>query len=259
VAELSVEAAKTTAVSFSVEKAATLKIAGSPSGLPPGTVLPSGARDTLTNSKGTLTAPVGASLSLFPYVEGYTVVPGDYVGGTSSTSCQSSNPALWTETSTLYAGTATGTGALTPGADLGTIDAPWGYVTVRLDSGLSANRYLVAYRDAAANGDPGCNAVAVTNWGSSPPSCTSTNSAVACYYFFPNNVIRNSGDTVTMALPYGTWRIGYVSKNSSNIPNSGLSTSSAKLRLTAWSNEAASPPSTTASTLTVTLDPRAKK
>jgi len=262
VGELSVEAAKTTAVSFSVEKAAKLRITDLPDGLPSNAILPAGAKDTLTNSKGTLQVPVGGTVSLFPYVEGYTVVPGgDYVGGTSSTSCQSPNPALWPETSGLNGGLAASTGALTPGADLGTVDAPWGYVTVRLDASLTSTRYIVAYRDSPAGADPGCNAVRVASWGntSTPPSCTPSNAAAACYYFFPSVGVRNNGDEVTIALPYGTWRLGYVSKNSSNIPTSGFATSGAKLKLTAWSNQESSAPSITAYSFTVTLDPRTKK
>ena len=123
-----------------------------------------------------------ASVTAFPWGDGYTIVAGAYVytAATSPASCLDPNPASWTTTRADGAVAVPPTPvAAGPGTTAAITPVPMGTFTM---SGIS-NKYVTAITTTPGTGDPGCNA-----------SQTLT---------FP----KTTSGSGTFALPFGTWKL----------------------------------------------------
>ncbi|WP_156463547.1 prepilin-type N-terminal cleavage/methylation domain-containing protein [Curtobacterium sp. Leaf183] len=135
----------------------------------------------VTNTALVVTSASRPSLPVFPFTSGYTVYAGPYSNSTSSsTSCLSPNPAAWTTPGQTGAiGTSPPVVTTSPGSPANA-SVMMGVATVKGVKG----RYVTAVSSASAGaGDPGCSAGMTMN--------------------FP----VSTGDTATIALPFGTWTI----------------------------------------------------
>lgn len=174
-----------------------------------------------------------ASLSLHPFVAGYSVFSGSYVApavapATPNAGCISPDPASWQEGTvgtTLYAaGVRRPNVAASPGGTV-LLGIPMGVVSFTYTG--AKDRYFTATSTtgAAATGDPGCSTPKV-------------------YKFSAKN---NVNTPYRLALPYGTWQIATVP----NVDGSGA----AVAVIDPLSGNVTGTPSIT----TITLDPRVAK
>ncbi|ROP63294.1 hypothetical protein [Curtobacterium sp. ZW137] len=159
---------------------------------------PAGGLDTVTpwdvtSSSLRVTSASRPSLPVFPFTSGYTVYAGPYSNSTNAaTSCQSPNPAAWSTASQSAAIGASPAAVATSPGQPASASVMMGVATI---SGVKG-RYITAISSAIPGaGDPGCSAGMTMK--------------------FP----VTTGDTATIALPFGTWVVysgtsyGSTSKN----------------------------------------------
>ena len=140
-----------------------------------------------------------SSVTMFPFPAGYEVLAGKYNDpATPAKFCKSVDPAEWpagvTEAVNYLAGVRPAAVAAIPGGTATSAAVPMGVVTVKMPS---SKRYLLAVAQTTGplgTADPGCD--------------------IAMQYSFG---YRNANENVTIALPYGSWKI-YASTSSSS-PN----------------------------------------
>jgi hypothetical protein len=231
---LTIAAGNTISTNFVFDNAAIFPVTYvAPNGATPsGTYrYPASIDYTASNSRGdkAVARNGSASLKLFPWLDGYSIVYGTYIAQSidgaadpaldAKDGCQSTNPATWGAqtigSDDLVAGQP-GIAVAAAGQTSPTVALPVGFVKVRLDSGYS-NRTVVATTTTPANGDPGC--------------------GTGLSYSFAN---VNDGDIIV--LPFGTWQISSTGTN--------------RVKKAEVQSNAGSYPMT--ADRIVTLDPRAK-
>ncbi|ROP72403.1 prepilin-type N-terminal cleavage/methylation domain-containing protein [Curtobacterium sp. PhB115] len=177
---VTVSAGASGAAAFTFDKAAsyTFKYGTSPAS---SAIFPTNLPLSVTNAtSGTTVLPNSpTSASLFPYPSGYQAVAGLYAADTSSTAsatCLSPEPGAWTTANKAgKKGTAT-----PPGAAGVPIDVSMGAITL---SKPSKTLFLTAVTTTPITGDPGC--------------------ATGMTLAFP----KPTTDSMTIALPWGTWKL----------------------------------------------------
>ncbi|MBF4614335.1 prepilin-type N-terminal cleavage/methylation domain-containing protein [Curtobacterium sp. VKM Ac-1376] len=176
---VTVSAGASGAAAFTFDKAAsyTFKYGTSPAS---SAILPTNLPLSVTNAtSGTTVFPNSpTSASLFPYASGYQAVAGLYAADASSSAsatCLSPEPGAWsTANKAGFKGTAT------PSQVAGQIPVSMGAATL---SKPSKSLYITAVTTTPINGDPGC--------------------AKGMTLAFP----KPTADSMTIALPWGTWRL----------------------------------------------------
>ncbi len=189
-ASIPVTAGSTSRVSFAYDKGTTFRVsypgtsatgAGTPK-LPTnldisflstyGSVAPTAtATATTTGSTPTTTK----TFSLYPFASGYSAVAG--------AACAASDPAQWTQTSTLVS-VRPDPAAGPPGGTAVPNPLPVSMGVIAFTGANGSGNYLTAEYVGGGDGDPGC--------------------AVAMKYNF-DSIISSNGATI--ALPYGTWKL----------------------------------------------------
>jgi len=206
-----VVAGQNTVVNFTYDLASTFPLT-----YPSGATVPTNLPVTLSNATlptGSATYPATAatgtpSVKAFPYTDGYSVFAGTYLytAASSPSSCLDTNPAAWTtpRASDGAIGVAPATVATAPGTTAATTAVPMGVITLS-NVGSLRGKYITAVTASTPGaGDPGCNA------GQSLQ--------------FP---VVGSVSSLTLALPFGTWRLYYGSTAASTsvaLPSSGAGT-----------------------------------
>ena len=182
---------------------------------------------TFVNAVGgvyTKTVGSAASVSLFPFGDGYSALAGAYVGPVGSNpTCLNVDPASWTTP-------ASGDGATGKALQNGPAAAPGGSATLNVASGvvsvtgLAAGRYVTAVLQSPVNGtgDPGC-ATGTPNLKFGPATA----------------------GTMKYALPFGSWKL-----------YSGTSSGSTSTSIPTSQMVPVTRAILTASQATITLDPR---
>lgn len=184
---VSVVAGQNTIVNFSYDKSAAFPLT-----YPTGATLPTNLPISFYHSTPGTTPFSGTtpptSVNAFPWGDGYTIIGGSYVytAATSTASCLDTNPASWT---TPRVGDGAVGVPLTPvaaaaGSTAASTAVPLGTFTLSNLSGL-VNKYITAVTATPTAGDPGCNAGQTL--------------------YFPK--ITNASGSLTLALPYGTWKL----------------------------------------------------
>lgn len=173
---------------FSYDQAGTIPVT-----YPAGAVLPTTMPVTFLNAGQPYISPSNAaaptSVALYPYPAGYTAIAGPAVDASGKPACAAESPANWPLGTyggkVLNASAQSPTGAASPGGTSTTAMAvPMGVFTVRVPA-LTSTTYLTAVaQDSGANGQPGCK---------SAPTFTFS------------KLTANS--TMTLALPYGTYKL----------------------------------------------------
>lgn len=164
-------------------------------------------------------------IKLYPYLNGYTAVAGD------SQACAASDPTAWAATTTLAAGERYTPVAASPGGSA-TIPIGMGVAQAQMPA---AGTLTATQQATGPAGTPGCATPATLTLGA---------------------VTKSS--TVNFALPYGTWKLSVKSGSTVTPVSSGLKVLASVL----GSDEATGailkdlPGNSTASSDTVTLDPR---
>lgn len=164
-----------------------------PTNLPTTLVNPTSGTTPLTNT--------ATSATVFPFAAGYRVVAGTYAvdssGTASKTTCLSPEPGSWT-----VANKAGKVGTPTEPSAAPSRTVQMGAVKL---SKLPKDQFLTAVTTTPVNGDPGC--------------------AVGMTLRFP----KYSGDTATVALPWGTWKIFAGSSSGSTTTALSLEPSNAAM------------------------------
>jgi type II secretory pathway pseudopilin PulG len=154
-------------------------------------IKPTNLEITYLNTYGTFYRPAsGNPAVLHPFPAGYIAMAGHFIAPTApSAGCKSVDPEAWpmrTEGTTTYVGQREPAAATTPG---GTVDhkAPMGVAVMTFKS--PSGTYLNAVSQASAPGtqDPGC--------------------AVGMKYTFGAILSTSISKTVTLALPFGSWKL----------------------------------------------------
>jgi prepilin-type N-terminal cleavage/methylation domain-containing protein len=125
------------------------------------------------------------SVLLHPFSSGYSVLAGGYAEPTATTlGCLAVDPAEWpdvNESGTNYSGIREPAAAALPGGTA-VVGVPMGVFTIKGQS--SGGLYLKA---VSQNGSPACDQTMT--------------------YVFGQIITNNSGTTVTVALPFGSWKL----------------------------------------------------
>jgi prepilin-type N-terminal cleavage/methylation domain-containing protein len=186
---LDVTAGATFSASYQYDERATFNLTHAP-GNPAGARLPNAATNWTTyfSTYGIYqVVDRTASIALHPFTDGYSVVAGKYEAPAgTSLGCQSPDPASWVETATLNAGVRGTPIAVAPGGSA-TLTVPMGKISLKIQSDTYDVIQAWSTTGAASTTDPGCTedfmkyTFSKSSWG--------------------------GGDTVTLALPYGSWKI----------------------------------------------------
>ncbi len=188
------------------------------------TYVPQGDAYTAQVTKTTVGGVTTTSTPLFPFTSGYQAFAGTYatVGPATGASaiCLSVDPAQWTIPN------ASGNVGMRSDPIIGVTAGSTGTVSMRLVTVTTSSKWLVAVSAVGAStiGDPGC--------------------ATAMRM----NFAQSSGNSATIALPYGSWKLYALSNQNDSLTTSALVDSS-KIAL-----PAGSPAFTSANIFT--LDPR---
>jgi len=205
---VNVEASSSTSAGFLYDAAArvTVNYASNRPATGPSPVLPNGMATSFVSSYGLYqdvasTSSTTRSLDLFPFSSGYEVIPGAFSEPNDvNNGCRAVDPAAWEpldEGAQTLVGERAGPVAASPG-DSAVIDVPMGIVDIR---GGTPGRFLRA-ESVNASG-PGCE--------------------VTMNYTFDGQILpSNSGSTVRVALPYGSWRLYSGGGGAQNNPISGF-------------------------------------
>lgn len=179
----------------------------------PGILVPTNLDLSYLSTYGNYVRPyTGSAVPLHPYADGYTVLAGKYVDSvTSSQVCPALDPEAWPDTtvgSVTYSGHRPDPVAASPGQPAAnTAKVTMGVITVVLNKANGAYINAVSQPAATTSGNPGC--------------------PVAMSYTFGSKV-TGSSQSVTLALPWGTWKLyqgGSSAATTSQIGNSGMTPS----------------------------------
>ena len=185
---VSVAAGSSVSRSFAYDKASTYPIAYS-SNLPSAKI-PTNMDTTFISSYGrywsaATTASMSRSVALYPHPQGYEVIAGKW---DKSANCPMIDPASWAPVvsgTTTYAAERPAAVAAEPGTTSPTANVPMGIFKIKGD-GNASRRYVKA---VSQNLTPACDTTMTYTFG---------------------NVLTNSNATdVTLALPYGNWKLYY--------------------------------------------------
>lgn len=146
-----------------------------------------------------------ASVPLHPYSSGYQVLAGNPAGKDSAGTCLSVDPVNWLETETLQAGVRVPAVAAAPG-DAATLPVPMGVLTVKMPEN---GKITAVQQSTGLGGDPGC--------------ATPTTYTFGTY---------DSGESESIALPYGSWLIYTIGKTKWGSPTSPVLVPAANLAIT---------------------------
>ena len=184
----------------------TYDLAGTfPLTYPTDATVPTNLPVTLSNStlptgsaKYPAASPTGTpSVKAFPYSDGYSIFAGSYLNTTavSSSSCLDTNPATWStpRESDGAVGVAPVAVAAGPGTTAASTAVPLGTLSVANIGSLKGKYVTAVTSSTPGDGDPGCNAGQTLSFPVIPAGVTS----------------------LTLALPYGTWRLAYGSSSGS--------------------------------------------
>jgi type II secretory pathway pseudopilin PulG len=203
---VSVVAGQNAIVNFTYDQAATFPLT-----YPAGATLPTNLpisfyHATPGTTPFTATTPP-PSVKAFPWGDGYTIIGGAYAytAATSPASCLDTNPASWT---TPRAGDNAVGVAPTPvmaaaGATAASTVVPLGTFTLSNIGTLAGSKYITAVTGTPTAGDPGCNAGQTITFARIPTGTSS----------------------LTLALPYGTWRLyagSTAGSTTTALPSSGV-------------------------------------
>ena len=175
----------------------TYDLAGTfPLSYPAGATLPTNLPVTFWNATAQLTGS-GTSVKAFPFSpDGYTILAGTYVynATSSSSSCLDTNPAAWTTARAAdgAVGVAPATVATAAGTTAPTTALGMGTMTLGNVSSLRGKYLTAISASTPGDGDPGCAAGQTLTFDKVP------------------NV-----SSMTLALPFGTWRLYYGSSSGS--------------------------------------------
>ena len=196
-ATVKVTAGGSSRVSFAYDHATRYKVSYAP-GLPAGVKIPNNLTTSFVSSYGSFamgaaTADLTKTFSLFPLASGYSVLAGRYseTPANPSTHCLTPDPGQWLQEPTKV-GHRPDPVAGAPGAVV-TVSVPM--VEVILPAVSGSNTSLKAVYVAGGAGDPGCG-------------------GTTTYTFGP--VLKAS--KVSIALPYGSWRLFHGDASSQTTP-----------------------------------------
>jgi prepilin-type N-terminal cleavage/methylation domain-containing protein len=228
-----VSAGASASASFQFENAGLFssKLAAN-AGATPNILTPTNLDLTFINSYGNFVkTSTGAAIPLHPYSDGYTVLAGKYVNAavSLSTTCPAIDPEAWPDTTVgtvVYSGSRPSLISALPGqaASPGAAQVGMGVFTVVLKNSDGAFITAVA-QSVTTNGNPGC--------------------PVSMAYTFGSKV-TSGNTTVTLALPWGSWKVYQASFDggtTKQVGNSGMTPVSGSTLIKDSSN-------------IVTLDPR---
>lgn len=222
-----VVAGQNTVVKFTYDLAGTF-----PLSYPVGATLPTNLPVTFWNATAQITGS-GTSVKAFPFSpDGYTILAGSYVynATSSSSSCLDTNPGAWAtpRASDGAVGTAPPTVATAAGTTAPTTSVAMGTMTLGNVSSLQGKYLTAISASTPGDGDPGCAAGQTLTFGKIP-----------------------SVSSMTLALPFGTWRLYAGSTSGSTSTPLPSGTAGTLTPISAGTVNAV-----TSTTSSITFDPR---